>query len=75
MKYLKTFENKNMTLSVAFGTDFVAEVERTLEKLESEGLVKSFSKTKGVDSFNYKIEFTSVEGAFLLGKSRPQMKF
>ena len=83
MKYLKLFEDvetpnsiqgHDLLVEVSFGTDFIKEVDETLNKLKSHGLVRRFNKEESVDSFKYIIDFTNAEGAFLFGKTRPQMK-
>jgi len=64
------FENK---IEISFGTDFIDEVDKTLENLKNNGLVLSVEKKNGVDCIKYIIEFKNAEGAFLFGRSRPQL--
>lgn len=66
--------SNKMILTVSMGTDFEEEVDRTLDFLESQGLIIDMKKSNGIDCKQYSIEFNSAEGAFLFGKSRPQMK-
>ena len=77
IKLYENFQNENVDkiLTVTFGTDFEKEVDDTLERLNREKLVVDIKKSSGTgDSIKYKITFTNVEGAFLFGKSRPQLK-
>lgn len=63
------FENK---IEVSYGTDFIKEVDETLDNLKRHNLVLSIKKNNGIDCINYIIEFKNAEGAFLFGRSRPQ---
>jgi len=63
------FNNK---IEVSYGTDFVLDVDKTLEKLKNNQLVLSINKTSGVDCVKYVIEFKNAESAFMFGLSRPQ---
>lgn len=82
MKYIKLFEDgpehmnvdSPFMVEVSYGTDIIEEVDETLNKLKRQGLVRYFSKFEKVDSFKYRIEFMNAEGAFLFGRTRPQMK-
>lgn len=64
----------NNTLEVSYGTDFIKEVDNSLEILMNNNLVLSIQKLDVVDGIKYTIEFSNVEGAFLFGLSRPQIK-
>lgn len=68
---MEKFENK---IKVSYGTDFIEEVDKTLDNLKDHKLVLSVEKINGVDCINYLIEFKNAEGAFLFGLSRPQLK-
>jgi len=68
---MEKFENK---VEVSYGTDFIKEVDETLENLKKHELVLSVEKKNGVDCIKYIIEFKNAEGAFLFGRSRPQLK-
>lgn len=65
------FENK---IEVSFGNDFTNEVDETLENLKKHELILSIEKNEVVDGIKYFIEFKNAEGAFLFGRSRPQIK-
>mgnify|MGYP006393883007 CR=1 FL=1 len=54
--------------------DFIKEVDRTLDNLKNHKLVLSVEKNNGVDCVKYTIKFSSAEGAFMFGLSRPQIK-
>ena len=64
---MEKFDN---TIEVSFGTDFVKEVDKTLDRLTDHGLVLSVSKKNGVDCIKYTIAFKNAEGAFMFGKTR-----
>lgn len=66
--------NFNNTIEVSYGTDFIKEVDRTLNNLKRNELVLSVEKNNGVDCVKYTIKFSSAEGAFMFGLSRPQIK-
>jgi hypothetical protein len=68
---MEKFENK---IEVSYGTNFVKEVDRTLDNLKNHNLVLSVEKNNGVDCIKYIIEFKDAEAAFLFGLSRPQIK-
>lgn len=68
---MEKFENK---IEVSYGTDFVKEVDKTLDNLKKHNLISSIEKTDVVDGIKYIIEFKNAEGAFLFGRSRPQLK-
>ena len=63
-----------LILTVTFGTEFVEEIDETLDMFKKYRLVLDISKTEGIDCINYKIEFVDIEAAFLFGKTRPQLK-
>ena len=77
---IKKFENFNEmskfdnTIEVDFGTDFISEVDKTLSSLANHGLVLSVFKKEGVDCIKYTITFLNAEGAFMFGRTRPQLK-
>lgn len=68
---MEKFDNK---IEVSYGTDFIKEVDRTLNNLKRNELVLSVDKKNGVDCVKYIIEFKNAEGAFLFGLTRPQLK-
>jgi len=65
-----------MKLKAIFGTEFVEEVDKTLGKLKAHQLVYKVFKRKipNQDAFTYIICFTSIDGIYLFGKTRPQQK-
>ena len=68
---MEKFDNK---IEVSYGTDFIEEVDKTLDNLKKNGLILSVVKSDGIDCIKYVIEFKNAEGAFLFGRSRPQLK-
>ena len=71
----KTYDLQcNHKLVVSFGTDFIKDVDKTLDNLKDSGYIKKVNKKSGVDCFEYEIVFSNIDGVFLFGKSRPQQK-
>ncbi len=68
---MEKFNNK---IEVSYGTDFIEEVDKTLDNLKSNELILSIEKTNGIDCVKYIIEFKNAEGAFLFGLSRLQLR-
>ena len=71
---MNTYADGCLEVYVSYGTDFVEEIDSTLAHLSKHNFVKDIEKTPGVNSINYLITFNNAEGAFLFGRSRPQLK-
>ena len=71
---MSTYKEGCLKVNVSYGTIYEYEVDETLKELKKHNLVKKVDKTPGVDCFNYLITFVNAEGAFLFGKTRPQLK-
>jgi len=71
---MDTYKDGCLKVNVSIGTDFEVEIDDTLNFLKRHKLVKKVDKSPGVDCCNYLITFANAEGAFLFGKTRPQIK-